>query len=511
MKAPRPQAPAAPTAESDTPAASGPGSAFGSGSPASLRDVSATTRPPAPEPDSSADTDPDSEAAAQARLDATRRERLEMAQRKEEIKAIKMRKELDALEAMVAKDDGDDDDGPLRPAAPTGKPEPEPIIAAPPVGKARAKRRHWGALISFAVMAIVPVMVCVWYLNQRAAPRYVSLAGFSVRTEEVGSSIELLGQVAQMSGSSSSDTDILYQFIQSQELVRKADAVLDLRALWAKGDPDTDFVFAYHPPGTIEDLVTYWGRMVGVYSDSGTGLIDLEVQAFTPEDATRIAQFIYDESTLMINRLSAIARDDATGYAREELESSVEELKIARAALTRFRNETQIVDPAASIQSQMGILSSLQGQLAQTLIDLDILMQTTSASDPRVVQIRRRVEVIEARIAEERKKLGIGVRGETGTDVPEGEAFADLVGEYERLLVDQQFAGESYTAARATYESSLAEARRQSRYLAAHVHPTTAESARYPQFYQTSGLVMLFSFLAWALIVMIGYALRDRR
>lgn len=386
-----------------------------------------------------------------------------------------------------------------------GQPEAAPPQVRPTVAPAAVRRRHWGVLLSFLLFVIIPTAVAAWYLWERAADRYASYVGFSVRTEELGSAVELLGGIAELSGSSSSDTDVLYKFIQSQDLVRRVDAKLDLRAIWAKGNPEVDPIFAYHPPGTIEDLVDYWKRMVRVYSDSGTGLIDLTVLAFTPEDATAIAKEIYAESSAMINELSALAREDAIRYAREELGLAQEQLRDAREAMTRFRNRTQIVDPAADIQSQMGLLSSLQVQLAETLIELDILEQTTRESDPRIAQAERKVSVIEARIAEERKKLGIGSEGQ------EGEVFAELVGEYERLLVDREFAEQSYTAARATYDVSVAEAQRQSRYLGAHVAPTQAEKSEYPDRGVLLGLTILCLFLAWAIGVLVYYSLKDRR
>ncbi|MBY5935556.1 capsule biosynthesis protein [Tateyamaria omphalii] len=368
--------------------------------------------------------------------------------------------------------------------------------------------RHVAVVVSFLIFVVGTIALSAWYLWERAADRYVSEAGFSVRTEEIGSAIELLGGVAELSGSSSSDTDILYKFIQSQELVRTVDAALDLRMLWAKGDPDVDPIFTYHAPGSIEDLTDYWRRMVKVYNDSGTGLIDLEVQAFTPEDAQAIAQMIYDESSLMINRLSAIAREDATRYAREELETAVERLKTAREAVTRFRNVNQIVSPDSTLQIQTGLLSSLEQQLAQALIDADILRQTTTNdSDPRLQQAERRRNVIEERIREERNKLGLGAdeNGDNHT------AFVNLVGEFERLSVDREFAEQSYTAALAAFDAAVAESRRQSRYIAAHVQPTLAETAVRPDRMGTLGLVTLFSFLIWSIVVLIGYSLRDRR
>lgn len=376
------------------------------------------------------------------------------------------------------------------------------LSSVPP---ARPRRRHWLVGLSFLLMVIGMPLGTAWYLWERASDRYVSTVGFSVRTEELGSAIEMLGGIAELSGSSSSDTEILYNFIQSQELVRQTDDKLDLRAIWAKGDAQKDPIFAYEAPGTIEDLVKYWRRMVKVYNYDN-GLLELHVQAFDPEDAQLIAQHIYDASSEMINRLSAIARDDATRYAREELDQAVERLKDARSALTQFRNETQIVDPSASVQSQMGLLSSLQLQLAETLIDLDIMLQTASETDPRVTQLTRRVAVIESRIEQERDKLGIGTHNRQGS-----EAFANLVGEFERLAVDQKFAEASYTAALGAYDASVAEARRKTRYLAAHVRPTLAESAEHPARTSILLLAILFSFLVWAILVLAAYALRDRR
>jgi len=444
-----------------------------------------------------------------------------MVERLQELKNEKLRRQVAEMEAEVAEETE-------KKKEEKEKPEPAPRQIAPPVAPARGRLRHWLALGSVLVLVGLPVLVSAWYLWARAQDRYVSYAGFSVRTEEIGSAFELLGGVAELSGSSSSDTDILYKFIQSPELVARADAQLDLREIWGRPgrswwDSNHDPVFAYNPAGilpsifgvearpprgAIEDLTAHWSRMVKVYSDSGTGLIDLEVQAFTPAEAQALAQVIYDESSAMINRLSAIARDDATSYARDELDQAVERLKEARQAMTRFRNETQIVDPSASIQGQMGILTSLQGQLAQTLIDLDILQQTTRETDPRITQTERRVQVIEDRIEQERRKLGLGSNSAEASDE---NAFANLVGQYESLAVDLQFAEQSYTAALSAFDSARAEALRQSRYLAAHVNPTLPESATRPDRLALTGLVALFAFLTWATLVLTIYALRDRR
>ncbi|TFL17104.1 capsule biosynthesis protein [Jannaschia formosa] len=374
--------------------------------------------------------------------------------------------------------------------------------------EAGMRGRHVGVLLSFVMMVVLPTALAGWYMYERAADRYVSTVGFSVHTEQTATAIDISTLLGGGGTSSSSDTDILYSFIQSQELVRQVERDLNLREIWTRVPPEQDPIFAYHPPGTIEDLTEYWNRMVKVYNDGTTGLLELRVQAFTPEDAQIIARAVYDRSSEMINALSAIAEADGTRNARADLDEAVEALKSAREAITRFRNETQIVDPAASIQSQMGILGALQTQQAEALIELDLLAQSAGDNDPRVVQARQRLAVIEQRIEEELEKFGGGT---TPTTNGNGERFADLVGQYESLIVDLEFAQETYTNALAAFNGAVAEARRQSRYLAAHVSPTLAERSTQPKRFQIVALTALFSFLAWGILVLAAYAVRDRR
>ncbi|MCG6901354.1 MAG: capsule biosynthesis protein [Rhodobacter sp.] len=386
---------------------------------------------------------------------------------------------------------------------------PKPAKIAPavaPFAKPSSFRlRHLLVGLSFLVVVVVPAIIVAWYLWTRAADQYASTLSFSVRTEESASSVTSILGSLNLSGSSTSDTDILYDFIQSQDLVNRIDKKIDLRSIWAKADADIDPIYAFHRPGTIEDLLKHWGKMVKIIYDSRTGLIEIRALAFDPQDARTVAEAIYAESTALINDLSDIAREDAIGYARDELAQAVERLKTAREAVTRFRNRTQIVDPSMDLAGQAGLLNTLNQQLAEALIELDLLKQTTRDNDPRVAQAERKIQVIENRIAGEKRKLGIG-------DSSGGsEVFANLVGEFERLTVDREFAETSYTAALAAFDLAQAEARRQSRYLAAHVRPTLAERSQYPQRLTLFAVITLFAFLMWTVLVLVGYSLRDRR
>jgi len=359
-------------------------------------------------------------------------------------------------------------------------------------------------ILSFVLVVILPSALAAVYLVTRAQDQYASTLGFIVRKEELGSAVEILGGLSQLSGSSSSDTDILYEFIQGQQLVQQIDKQLDLRAMFSR-HYDEDPLFSLNPEGSIEDLVSYWSRMVKVYYDTGSGLIELQVKAFDPQEAQDIAQAVFDDSSAMINELSAIARLDTTRYTREELEQSVERLKNAREALVQFRSRTRIVDPAADIQGQMGLLNNLQQQLASALIEADLLSETTSSSDPRTTQSARRIEVIRNRIAEERSKFALGGEEDSEDD------YVRVLSEFERLSVDREFAQQAYIAAQSAFDSARAEAQRKSRYLAAYIEPTLPEKSQHPQRLTIGALVVFFTLMVWAVGTLIIYSIKDRR
>ena len=358
------------------------------------------------------------------------------------------------------------------------------------------------------LMIVVPVVLSAWYLWTRAIDQYESRVGFAIRTEEVQSPFEMLGALGLSSSSAAKDGDILYEFVQSQQLVADLDRKLDLRAMFSRPskDPlwDGDPLMTLAPGGTIEDLVDFWKRMVLIRYDGSTGLIELRVYAFNPQDAQDIANAVLLESGAMINQLSDVARADATRYSKDALDQAEARLSETRRELTEFRILNQIVDPSADIASQMGLLNTLNTQLATALIESDLLAASASANDPRIDIATRRIEVIQQRITEERRKMGVGDGGDMS-------GFAALFAEYERLLVNMEFAEKSYLSALAGYDAAVSEAQRNSRYLSAFVKPTFAEAATAPNRPLLLALIAALGFFGWAIVTLIYYALRDRR
>ena len=371
---------------------------------------------------------------------------------------------------------------------------------------ARMRRRHYGLVLSYLLVVLLPLFGIAYYLYTFAQDQYASNVGFTVRTEETGAATDLLGGLSQFTGgNTSTDADILFEFINSAELVQRLSDRVDLVSHYAEPH-DIDPVFGLTPDATLEDLVGHWQDVVRVSYTQSNGLIDLQVLAFEPGMAQDIARAIVEESQILINELNAQARADSMRYAQQDLDAAIDRLRAAREALTEFRTQTQIVDPESDLQGRTGVLNNLQQQLAEALIEFDLLTEnSTNPDDPRLAQAQRRIDVIRERIRQERQNFATEDVG------AEGEDYPTLMAEYEGLVVDREFAEESYRAALTALDAARTNAARQSRYLAVYIQPTLPQSAEFPRREVIVALSLLFLSLGWAIMALIYYSIRDRQ
>ena len=391
---------------------------------------------------------------------------------------------------------------PQSPARPGAIPVSATPSAAQKVAAARFRPRHWGLILSFLLMVLLPAATATTYLYTRAANQYHSTTAFSIRSEEVSAAAAgILGAITQMGSGTASDINVLFDYIRSQKMVETAEAKLDLRAMFNRDQ--RDFVFALGDNPSIEHLLAYWRRMVMV-DLSAAGIMEVRVNAFTPEDAHAIAEEILGESSKVVNQLSDQAHRDAIKYSRAELKLAENRLREVRQKLAAFRREHRMIDPSGDVKSQAGIVIALQSELARAMVDRDMLTSYADAKDQRVIQADRRIAAIKDRIEAERASVTDG-----GSLGGEGAALPDVVGDYEALRVDMQIASTAYTHTLAGLAAAEAQAQRQTRYLAPHIQPTMAEESLYPRRLLLATMTTLFLALGWSVMLLIYYNVRD--
>jgi capsular polysaccharide transport system permease protein len=121
-------------------------------------------------------------------------------------------------------------------------------------------------------------------------------------------------------GSRSTDALILAAFLESQTLLERLNGRLDLVRHYSAP-------FDYRPglcAGALRHdrgRLTHWRRMLTVQADPASGLIELRVNAFSPEMAQLIARELLVESRALLNDLNADAQDSAHHAGRSGFRS----------------------------------------------------------------------------------------------------------------------------------------------------------------------------------------------
>jgi len=405
-----------------------------------------------------------------------------------------------------------DDDEDVEDAELTGETPPRPAIVldmedGDAVRRIR-RRAFWSRFwiwVSFIAIVAGPSGGAAWYLYERAADQYASEVAFAVRSLEGGASVPVLDIFGAGSDSSAADSQMLFEFLQSQPLVQNVDRRLDLRGIYNRSEADP--LFAMGDARSIEEMVGYWNRAVGVSYDAGSGIIHVAVKAFRPEDAQAVAAALLDESETLINGLSTGARADAVRFAEVDLGQAEDRVREARLALQDFRTEAGAADVSGEIAQEMSLISALRGQRAAVQSDYDRRRESLAEGSPIVRDLERQLAGLDAQIAEAEAR--IAREGDAAAEPAERD-LVDAAGEQERLQVELEFATNMYTAAQAALEGARAEARRAQRYLATHIEPTLSQEAEHPQRLMWSVSLFGLLLLSWSILLLIISSVRDR-
>ena len=356
-------------------------------------------------------------------------------------------------------------------------------------------------------MVAAPAAASIAYLYGVAADQYASRMAFSVRSSESSPPVEFLGALTRsVGGAAGPDAEIIHEFIRSQRMVELVLEAMPLERIYNR--PTDDVVFRLGEDQPIEEIVDYWNWMTDVSYDSGSGIVNFEARAFDPDSAREISAFVLEQSTRLVNALSETARNDAVQVARDVLTEAEDRLRAVRREIRAFRDVEQELDPTENARAALGLVTALESDLARAQVELDSQLELVGERSPRIQVLRQRIASLEKQIADERARLGAGAQSPAAG---RGRAFPDLLARYEELAVDREFAENAYVSALGAYEQAQVEARRQMRYLAPHIEPTTSVAAQYPERALLSLIVFLVLSVVWAVLVLVLYNIRDRR
>jgi BexC/CtrB/KpsE family polysaccharide export inner-membrane protein len=337
----------------------------------------------------------------------------------------------------------------------------------------------------FVGIVVVPGLVAALYFFVLASPIYISQAQFIVRSPAAAPQPNGIAAMLIGAGLSTAETDsfIVHDYAMSHDAIAQLEAKHHLRDDFSH--PGADFLSRFPRPfqgSSFEQLAQEYPRFVSVNYNSSTGISTLEVKAFRPQDAQEIAGALLSGGEALINRLNDRANQDAIAETKQEISNSEDLFARAEQNLTEFRNREKLIDPTRSSAVNLELLGKLQGEIA-TLQAERAGIASDAPQSPQLPALDSRIRAYEQQAKGQQTKMA-----------GEADSLAPMIGEYERLSLDRDFAGKTVEGATGAAEAAQLDAKRKRLYLERISNPSLPDAATEPHRF-SNFLTCMFSLL----------------
>ena len=368
-------------------------------------------------------------------------------------------------------------------------------------------------ILSFIAVALVPAVAAGIYLFAFASDQYVAETRFAVRNSEAPSGADgVTGETGGLGGGGMSllsggpnlageDAGIIASYIHSRAAIEDISRQVDVRAIFQR--PEADFWARLASDATAEDLTKYWNKMISVYVETSSGIVQVSASAFRRQDALDLTKAILASSEKLANSLNLKMQADQTRLAEDEVRRSEGSVRFALADLTSFRNAQHLIDPVESAQATGKLLLQLMGDKIETEGKLYVMQRAQGTNAPGIIGIKARLDSINTHVAE--------LQNEMAGDKQVSKNMAATMSRFEELELKKIFAEKMFEFARQGLERARLASISQSIYLAVFVPPSMPEEFTYPERYVDLFFVLLVSFMTWSSGAVITASVLDHR
>ncbi len=353
----------------------------------------------------------------------------------------------------------------------TKKPTEEDVNRA--TNSIRSVRRQRARRLVFKLggFVVLPTLVAGAYLWGMATDSYESVSMFSIQAAENRPSVAMESLIG-MAGVSSTSRDTLAarDYVLSREMMNALDEKVGLLAHYRS--TNIDFFSRLAADDSLEEAFEYYQDHVRVTFDSNSSTLTLRVRAFSAEMAQKIAAAVLEKSEDKVNRLSEKARQDQIHLAQKEVAMAEERLSKSRQTLVDLQQKHGQFSPEQTAAAAMTIRTELESKLAEAKAEAAALRSYMAPTSPQVIAAQQRVSALSAQAKSESSRL-VDSNADTGLN----KSYA----EFERVLVEKEFATQAYQSALSSLELARADASRQHRYLALIAEPSLPDEAMFPR------------------------------
>ena len=384
-------------------------------------------------------------------------------------------------------------------------PQPRRVIELKPLPQG-GRKRSFGVLVSFILCVLIPVIGASVYYCAIASDQYVSEFNFVVRDSKSavsGTSGGAVPAVMSMMGGAGSSVEnyMVAEYLLSGEAVEALQKRLDLVQMYSR--PEIDWLARLDPSAPIERIIPYWRRMVSATYDQITGLGVAQIRAFAPKDAYEIASELVKLSETLVNDIANRPQRDAVRFAQDDVKRAEDRLRQTREDLAKYRDKELLIEPQAdAVAGKIAVAQSLRTSISTMETELTILQSSKlSKNSSQFIGLQNRIEATRAQLRAVESQVGTARDGST--------PLSKVVGEYERLDLERQFAQNLLNLSVQNLEQARSNALVQHVYVTAFIAPRMAQSSTYPKRITSILLLGLGCLLFWTVGMLIVRSVRE--
>ena len=365
-------------------------------------------------------------------------------------------------------------------------------------------RAYWGRLPRkgkiFACVVLLPTVAVFLYYLLWASPMYVSQTRFAIRSaDSAGGGLDIASALLRSSSSTGADAHIVVEYIQSLDIIHDIDKELGVDLHFSDKGHDVFSRLTNNP--TQDEQLRYWKWAVIPALDQDTGIITLETKAYSPEMAQKIAAAVLARSEALVNTMNLRAREDAVSLAQSEVQRAEARVRKAQEAMRNFRDAHTLLDPRVTAAGLQGVVTELEGEAVKLRAQLAEAQSFMRSSAPATKALQTRLKAVESQLDQEKQRLA-GLRSQEGN-------LNAVVGEYEDLTIEAEFAQKQLVTAMSALESARVHEVAKSRYVVAFQQPTLPDESLYPRPFLFTAYVFIGALLLLGLGSLITASIRE--
>jgi capsular polysaccharide transport system permease protein len=190
-------------------------------------------------------------------------------------------------------------------------------------------------------------------------------------------------------------------------------------------------------------------------------------------------------------------RGDMIRFASVEVDDAKDKAREAAVSLASYRNREGVIDPEVQATAQLEMISKLQDEMISTRAQLNQLRAFTPRN-PQIPFLNNRLETLQREI-----------KGQMGTLAGGNRSLAASAVQYQRLFLENEFAGKQLAASLASLQEARNEARRQQVYVERIVQPNLPDSPIEPRRLRGILATLALGLIAWGILSMLLAGIKE--